>query len=66
MNYRKSNFKKPRAVYSPSIDVNSKVHPQRIHLAIKRSKRCRNCRHILIKPEQKAQATRFKIKLVAM
>lgn len=44
----------------------SKVHPQRIHLAIKRSKRCRNCRHILIKPEQKAQATRFKIKLVAM
>ncbi|KAI8064325.1 dynactin p62 family-domain-containing protein [Gilbertella persicaria] len=43
-----------------------KIHPQRIHLAIKRSKRCRNCRHILIKPEQKAQATRFKIKLVAM
>ncbi|KAI8993174.1 dynactin p62 family-domain-containing protein [Pilobolus umbonatus] len=44
----------------------SKVHPQRIHLAIKRSKRCRTCRHVLIKPEQKAQATRFKIKLVAM
>ncbi|KAI7905113.1 dynactin p62 family-domain-containing protein [Cokeromyces recurvatus] len=44
----------------------SKIHPQRIHLAIKRSKRCRSCRHILIKPEQKAQATRFKIKLVAM
>ncbi|OAD70690.1 hypothetical protein PHYBLDRAFT_182467 [Phycomyces blakesleeanus NRRL 1555(-)] len=44
----------------------SKIHPQRIHLCIKRSKRCRTCRHILIKPEQKAQATRFKIKLVAM
>ncbi|KAF7729555.1 hypothetical protein EC973_004230 [Apophysomyces ossiformis] len=44
----------------------SKIHPQRIHLSIKRSKRCRTCRHILIKPEQKAQATRFKIKLVAM
>ncbi|KAI8979681.1 dynactin p62 family-domain-containing protein, partial [Mycotypha africana] len=44
----------------------SKINPQRVHLAIKRSKRCRNCRHILIKPEQKAQATRFKIKLVAM
>ncbi|KAI7867827.1 dynactin p62 family-domain-containing protein [Spinellus fusiger] len=43
-----------------------KIHPQRIHLCIKRSKRCRTCRHILIKPEQKAQATRFKIKLVAM
>lgn len=48
------------------IFLSSKVHPQRIHLSIKRSKRCRNCRHILIKPEQKAQATRFKIKLVAM
>ncbi|RUS33415.1 dynactin p62 family-domain-containing protein, partial [Jimgerdemannia flammicorona] len=44
----------------------SKIHPQRINLRIKRSKRCRTCRHILIKPEQKAQATRFKIKLVAM
>lgn len=44
----------------------SQIHPQRIHLCIKRSKRCRTCRHILIKPEQKAQATRFKIKLVAM
>ncbi|ORZ00377.1 dynactin p62 family-domain-containing protein [Syncephalastrum racemosum] len=44
----------------------NQIHPQRIHLCIKRSKRCRTCRHILIKPEQKAQATRFKIKLVAM
>ncbi|CAO3609193.1 unnamed protein product [Cunninghamella blakesleeana] len=42
------------------------IHPQRIHLCVKRSKRCHTCRHILIKPEQKAQATRFKIKLVAM
>ncbi|KAJ8653638.1 hypothetical protein O0I10_010675 [Lichtheimia ornata] len=42
------------------------IHPQRIHLSIKRSKRCRTCRHILIRPEQKAQITRFKIKLVAM
>ncbi|CAI2177197.1 17281_t:CDS:2 [Funneliformis geosporum] len=40
--------------------------PQRIHLRTKRVKRCRSCRHILIKPEQKAQATRFKIKLVAL
>ncbi|CAO3626361.1 unnamed protein product [Cunninghamella echinulata] len=46
--------------------VMDQIHPQRIHLCIKRSKRCRTCRHILIKPEQKAQATRFKIKLVAM
>ncbi|KAJ1972286.1 hypothetical protein H4R34_005458 [Dimargaris verticillata] len=40
--------------------------PQRVGLRSKRAKRCRECRHILIKPEQKAQATRFKIKLVAM
>lgn len=44
----------------------SNLAPQRILLRIKRSKRCRACRHILIKPEQKAQATRFKIKLVAL
>ena len=29
------------------------------------TKRCPTCRHILIKPEQKAQSVRFKIKLVA-
>ncbi|CAG8497472.1 6797_t:CDS:10 [Diversispora eburnea] len=43
-----------------------RLQPQRIHLRTKRIKRCRSCRHILIKPEQKAQATRFKIKLVAL
>lgn len=31
----------------------------------KKSKRCPSCRHILIKPEQKAQSVRYKIKLVA-
>lgn len=31
----------------------------------KKSKRCPVCRHILIKPEQKAQSVRYKIKLVA-
>ncbi|KAK9694202.1 hypothetical protein K7432_013528 [Basidiobolus ranarum] len=42
------------------------LYPQRIHLRTKRSKRCKSCRHILIKPDQKAQATRFKIKFTAM
>ncbi|KAJ3056138.1 hypothetical protein HK097_007970 [Rhizophlyctis rosea] len=41
------------------------LRPQRIQLRTKRSKRCRKCEHILIKPEQKAQITRFKIKLLA-
>lgn len=34
-------------------------------LRTKRSKRCRTCKHILVKPEAKVQNTRFKIKLVA-
>ncbi|KAG0334963.1 hypothetical protein BG004_000195 [Podila humilis] len=43
-----------------------RLQPQRIHLRIKKSRRCRSCRHILVKPEQKAQATRFKINLIAL
>ncbi|KAI9207845.1 dynactin p62 family-domain-containing protein [Polychytrium aggregatum] len=41
------------------------LRPQRIQLRTKRSKRCRQCDHFLIKPEIKAVATRFKIKLIA-
>ncbi|EKM51670.1 uncharacterized protein PHACADRAFT_150266 [Phanerochaete carnosa HHB-10118-sp] len=49
-------------VTSPrSIDLK----PLRIPLHSKKSKRCPTCRHILIKPEQKAQSVRYKIKLVA-
>ncbi|CAK5265736.1 unnamed protein product, partial [Mycena citricolor] len=41
------------------------LRPLRIPLHSKRSKRCPACAHILIKPEQKAQSVRYKIKLVA-
>ncbi|KAI0315892.1 dynactin p62 family-domain-containing protein [Amylostereum chailletii] len=41
------------------------VKPLRMPLHSKKSKRCPQCRHILIKPEQKAQSVRYKIKLVA-
>ncbi|KIJ54802.1 hypothetical protein M422DRAFT_240886 [Sphaerobolus stellatus SS14] len=41
------------------------LKPLRIPLQSKKSKRCPTCRHILIKPEQKAQSVRYKIKLVA-
>ncbi|KAK2459698.1 hypothetical protein APHAL10511_008343 [Amanita phalloides] len=41
------------------------LRPLRIPLHAKRSKRCPVCTHILIKPEQKAQSVRYKIKLVA-
>ncbi|KAH8101435.1 dynactin p62 [Cristinia sonorae] len=43
----------------------SDMKPLRIPLHSKKSKRCPSCRHILIKPEQKAQSVRYKIKLVA-
>ncbi|KAI0915844.1 hypothetical protein AcV7_007200 [Taiwanofungus camphoratus] len=43
----------------------SDLRPLRIPLQSKKSKRCPSCRHILIKPEQKAQSVRYKIKLVA-
>ena len=35
-------------------------------LRTKRSRRCRTCRHILVKPDQKVTGTRFRIKLVAL
>ena len=34
-------------------------------LRTKRSRRCRFCRHILVKPEQKVSSTRYRLKLVA-
>ncbi|EIW74689.1 hypothetical protein CONPUDRAFT_85806 [Coniophora puteana RWD-64-598 SS2] len=43
----------------------SELRPLRIPLHSKVTKRCPTCRHILIKPEQKAQSVRYKIKLVA-
>ena len=47
----------------PSIP--SDLKPLRIPLHSKKSKRCPTCRHILIKPEQKPQSVRFKIKITA-
>lgn len=35
-------------------------------LRTKRSRRCRNCRHILVKPEPKVTNIRYRIKLVAL
>jgi len=42
------------------------LRPKPIYLRTKRSKRCRICRHILVKPEAKVTSTRFKIKLIAI
>jgi dynactin 4 len=40
--------------------------PINMHLRAKRSKRCRACRHILVKPENKVTSTRFRIKMLAL
>jgi dynactin-4 len=50
--------------WSTSLETRD-LKPLRIPLHSKRSKRCPACTHILIKPEQKAQSVRYKIKLVA-
>lgn len=42
------------------------LRPTQVLLRTKRSKRCRTCRHILVKPEAKVQSTRFRIRLVAL
>lgn len=43
-----------------------KLHPTRIRLRAKLTKRCATCNHTLIRPEAKASSTRYKIKVVAM
>ena len=44
----------------------SDLRPLPTLLRTKRSKRCRTCRHILVKPETKVQNTRYRIRLVAI
>ena len=40
--------------------------PISMQLRAKKSKRCRACRHILVKPENKPTSTRFRIKMLAL
>ena len=44
----------------------SDLKPVPTLLRTKRSRRCRTCRHILVKPDQKVTSTRYRIKLVAL
>lgn len=48
-----------------NLPLHSESRPVRIPLHSKQTKRCHKCRHILVKPEQKSQSTRFKLKLMA-
>ncbi|KAJ3022152.1 hypothetical protein HKX48_006888 [Thoreauomyces humboldtii] len=42
------------------------LRPHRVQLRTKRSKRCRRCDHMVVKPEHKAHSTRFTIKMLAI
>lgn len=49
--------------YSRFVD---ELRPLPVFLRTKRSKRCKSCKHILVKPELKPQSTRFRIRLIAI
>ena len=55
-----------RSTQHRSVRFLDDVKPVATLLRTKRSKRCRTCRHILVKPESKVQSTRFRIRLVAL
>ncbi|KAG5301463.1 dynactin Arp1 p62 subunit RO2 [Histoplasma ohiense] len=50
----------------PSTKFVDELRPLPILLRTKRSKRCKACKHILVKPEFKPQSTRFRIRLIAL
>ncbi|KAF2175662.1 dynactin Arp1 p62 subunit RO2 [Zopfia rhizophila CBS 207.26] len=51
---------------NPNMQFDDELRPVATLLRTKRGKRCRNCRHILSKPESKITSTRYKIKLLAL
>ena len=51
---------------NPHARHTSQLRPIPTLLRTKRSKRCKDCKHILVKPEFKPQSTRFRIRLVAL
>ncbi|KAL8698898.1 MAG: hypothetical protein Q9201_006319 [Fulgogasparrea decipioides] len=48
----------------PLCDFTSDLRPIPMLLRTKRAKRCRTCRHILVKPEAKVENTRYRIRLL--
>lgn len=55
-----------RAFQSPDARFEEDLLPLPALLRTKRSKRCKSCKHILVKPEFKPQSTRFRIRLIAL
>jgi dynactin-4 len=57
---------KQRAKQQSQSRWENELWPINMQLRAKRSKRCRACRHILVKPENKPTSTRFRIKMLAL
>ncbi|KAG0159407.1 hypothetical protein PDIDSM_6929 [Penicillium digitatum] len=55
-----------RATQSPDARFVDDLLPLPVLLRTKRAKRCKSCKHILVKPESKPQSTRFRIRLIAL
>ncbi|KAJ0424184.1 dynactin p62 family-domain-containing protein [Aspergillus carlsbadensis] len=55
-----------RAFQSPDARFVEDLLPLPSLLRTKRSKRCKSCKHILVKPELKPSSTRYRIRLIAL
>lgn len=55
-----------RSAQAPGTRFVDDLRPIPVLLRTKRSKRCKSCKHILVKPEFKPQSTRFRIRLIAL
>ncbi|KAK2757204.1 hypothetical protein FQN54_004718 [Arachnomyces sp. PD_36] len=55
-----------RTAQPPGTRFIDDLRPLPVLLRTKRSKRCKSCKHILVKPEFKPQSTRFRIRLIAL
>ncbi|CAL5867559.1 uncharacterized protein PFLUO_LOCUS1778 [Penicillium psychrofluorescens] len=55
-----------RTEQSPDVRFVDDLLPLPVLLRTKRAKRCKPCKHILVKPETKPQSTRFRIRLIAL
>lgn len=55
-----------RSQQSPDVRFVDELLPLPVLLRTKRAKRCKSCKHILVKPETKPQSTRFRIRLIAL
>lgn len=56
----------PSFLGNPDAQLTSELRPMPALLRTKRSKRCAECKHILVKPEFKPTSTRYRIKLIAL